>query len=147
LFQFSEGMIATKLTKHIDFVLNYRSIQTTGIKCFFLKTNISIALEWLLITIRSLWKNICIFHHFEKSLHFSPLENLCIFHQFKKSFVFFTTLEKPLHFSPEQVTYYNKSTLKNLHTFHYFEKSFAFFTTLKNYSYFSPLWKIFAFFT
>ena len=60
------------------------------------------------------------------------MKNLCIFHQFKKSFVFFTTLEKPLHFSPEQVTHYNKTTLKNLHTFHYFEKSFVFFTTLKN---------------
>ena len=57
-------------------------------------------------------RNLRISHHFEKSLHFSPLQ---------KS-----------KFSSGQVAHYNKTTLKNLCIFYHFEKS----------SHFSPLWKI-----
>jgi hypothetical protein len=44
------------------------------------------------------------------------LKNLCIFHHFEKS----------SRFSPRQVAYYNKTTLKNLRIFHHFEKSLHF---------------------
>ena len=82
-------------------------------------------------------KNLCIFHHFEKSLHFSTLWKIS---------AFFTTL-------------------KNLHVFHLGRspittrslwKISVFFTTLKNICVFHlgrspittrPPWKIFAFFT
>jgi hypothetical protein len=32
------------------------------------------------ITIRPLWKNLCIYYHFEKSLHFSQFWKISVFH-------------------------------------------------------------------
>ena len=82
-------------------------------------------------------KFFCIFHYFKNHSHF---------HHFKKS----------LHFSPRQVTNYNKITLKNhlyfsslskaftfstwasAITIRSLSKIFVFFSTLKNHSHFSP---------
>jgi len=102
------------------------------------------------ITTRSLWKicvffatlkNLCIFHHFENSFHFSPEQVTHYNKTTLKNLCIFHLFEKSLYFSPGQVALYNKTTLKNLRIFHHFEMSL----------YFSLFWKnlqtIFAFFT
>ena len=75
--------------------------------------------------------------HYNKT----TLKNLCIFHHFEKSF----------HFLPGQVAHYNKTTLKNLCIFHLFEKSLYFSSFWKNLGRSPittrPLWKISVFFT
>jgi len=75
--------------------------------------------------------------HYNKT----TLKNMCIFHHFEKSF----------HFLPGQVAHYNKTTLKNLCIFHLFEKSLYFSSFWKNLGRSPittrPLWKISVFFT
>ena len=84
-------------------------------------------------------KNLCIFHHFEKSSHFSPLwKFLC----FWKIFVFFITC----HLGRSPITT-RPLWKKNLCIFSPFLRKFRISHHFEKSLYFSTLWKIFAFFT
>jgi len=101
-------------------------------------------------------KNLCIFHHFDKSSHFpsgqvahynkTTLKNLCIFHHFWEIFAFLTTLKNPCIFYPfgKSLCFSPLRKIYKIFTWagrplqqDHFEKSL----------HFSPLWKISAFFT